>query len=166
MRTIVTAKDVQDSIKKSPRPSEDKANALDINPTIMTVGQPVVGVVTEPVRQKDDYKERVLKYIPAEVVALYLFLLGSVNGGGIPPETKPLILWIIVGVGTVGTWLYLMRVQNVHKKVQLAITTGAFLVWAFALGGPFVYLTWYVPAYGQLLLGGYTFFVGLIEPQS
>ncbi|MGB8215948.1 MAG: hypothetical protein WCE94_01495 [Candidatus Methanoperedens sp.] len=165
MRTIVTAKDVQDSIKKNSKLNEDKAYALNIKPDVMTLG--VAGVaVAEPVPQKDDYKERVIKYIPAEVVAFYLFLIGIVNGEGIPSETKPLILWIIVVVGTVATWLYLLRVQNVHKIVQLIITTGAFLVWAFALGGPFVYLNWYLPAYGQLLLGVYTFLVGIIEPQS
>lgn len=109
----------------------------------------------------DDYLTRIIKYIPAEVVALYITLHGIASSAktGIPFE---LISWIIFTVGILGTVLYLWRVGNVNDKLQISISTGAFIVWVFALGGPFSSLSWYHPLYGALILPIYTFFIPVI----
>lgn len=109
----------------------------------------------------DDYLTKIVKYIPSEVVALYITLQASVNAAraNIPFE---LISWLIFAVGALGTVLYLWRVGNVNDKLQLSISAGAFVVWVFALGGPFSQLSWYHPLYGALILPIYTFFIPVI----
>ncbi len=151
-RTIVSATDVA---KRLPRTAEfgvSKNEALDSR-TALTEGP-------EPPKVPDDYKTRLLKYIPGEVVALYIFLEGIVKSAADVPHA---IYWVIFCVGALGTYLYLLRVAKVEKQVQLIISVVAFCVWAFALGGPFAQLAWYKPVYGALLLPIYTFFVPMIE---
>lgn len=106
----------------------------------------------------DDYLNKIIKYIPSEVVALYITLYGvaSAAKNGIP---FGLITWLIFVVGVLGTVLYLWCIAKVNDRSQLLISTGAFVVWVFALGGPFSNLSWYHPVYGALLLPIYTFFV-------
>jgi hypothetical protein len=48
--------------------------------------------------------------------------------------------------------------------VQLALSTAAFGVWVFALGGAFASLPWYEPFIGSLALVIFTFFAPLISP--
>jgi len=106
----------------------------------------------------DDYLNKIIKYIPSEVVALYITLYGVALAAknGIP---FGLITWLIFVVGVLGTVLYLWRIAKVNDRSQLLISTGAFVVWVFALGGPFSDLSWYHAVYGALLLPIYTFFI-------
>jgi hypothetical protein len=64
-----------------------------------------------------------------------------------------------------GTWVYLQRVQKVSSRTQLAISTAAFAVWVFYLGGPFALVPGYDRFYGTLVLPLYTFGIGLVEPK-
>lgn len=114
----------------------------------------------------DDYKSRIMKYIPSEVVVLYLTLDGIINSASVETSLKIRLLWLIFLISFIGTWIYLWRVEKVTKKTQLVISTIAFFVWAFTLGGPFTFLSWYLPLYGAILLPVYTFFVALIKPES
>jgi Kef-type K+ transport system membrane component KefB len=70
----------------------------------------------------------------------------------------------------VGTWFYLERLQKVSKRQQLIVSTVAFAIWTFSLGGPFADFAWYSPIYGAVLLPLYTFAVALVggpnEPTS
>ena len=114
----------------------------------------------------DDYKARLLKYIPAEVVAVY------VSATGIVPTASPSrdrLLWIIFAVCAVATPLYLARAtaDPVGKPLwlQVILASIAFLVWAYALGGPFQSTPGYEPFIGSLLLILTTFLFGLVEPK-
>jgi hypothetical protein len=105
---------------------------------------------------EDKYKDRLLKYIPGEVVTLYLTLTALQDTvTGLPWWLG----WAIFLVCAVGTWFYLHVVLNVNDRTQLIISTISFGVWVFALGGPFKDLSWYKPVYGGLLLPAFTFFV-------
>ena len=73
-------------------------------------------------------------------------------------------LWFAFGIGIIGTPLYLWRIQQVSKGMQLAVSTAAFSVWVFALGGAFASLSWYEPFLGSLMLVVFTVFVPLINP--
>ena len=139
-RTIVTRHDVR-------KPMIVKASITEKEPTEDTF---------------DTYKDRLLKYVPAEVVTLYVFLQAAVEQANTPDMLT--LLWIIFGVMMVGTWVHLWRVEKVQNKVQLSISTIAFAVWVFALGGPFSHMEWYEPIYGGILLPVYTFFVAMIVP--
>ena len=105
---------------------------------------------------EDRYKDRLLKYIPGEVVTLYLTLTAlQGTATGLPDWLG----WAIFAVGLVGTWFYLHIIIGVQDRTQLFISTLSFAVWVFALGGPFKDLAWYKPVYGGLLLPVFTFFV-------
>jgi hypothetical protein len=122
------------------------------------------GSVVEPT-EADRYRDRLLKYIPAEVVALYVLLQGIVEAG-VRPEHRIAIMWGIFIVLVIATWFYLLRVQHVSKVQQLIISTVAFCIWVFALGGPFKAFPWYLPVYGQIVMPIYTFAVAIVEAEK
>lgn len=113
----------------------------------------------------DGYSTRVLKYIPAEVVAVYIAVQGAIDAAE-PTGPNETLLWIAFGILFVLTPVYLWRVGKVTKTVQLAVATIAFAVWVFSLGGPFAFLPWYQAIYGAVLLPLFTFAVGIIIPNS
>jgi len=113
-----------------------------------------------PPARPDDYTARLLKYIPSEVVALYLMLDGIVRSSNVIGAVH----WGVFLILFVLTPLYLWRVQQVKKTLQLVISALAFLVWVFAIGGPFALLSWYKPLYGALVLPLYTFSVPIVDP--
>jgi hypothetical protein len=108
----------------------------------------------------DGYTTRLLKYVPAEVVALFITLDALVRSS---PELSPAVYLGIFLFCLAGTWLYLWRVARVRKQAQLLISTVAFAVWVFALGGPFAHFDWYAPIYGGLLLPVFTFAAAVYE---
>ncbi len=114
---------------------------------------------------EDKYATRLLKYIPAEVVALF------VSANGVVPTDLPdrsTYQWIIFAFCVVATPVYLFFTarDEVKKKpiwTQILLATIAFPVWAFALGGVFASLSWYQPFAGSLLLMGVTFIFGIVK---
>ncbi|MBO9998017.1 MAG: hypothetical protein J7641_03250 [Cyanobacteria bacterium SID2] len=115
----------------------------------------------------DRYADRLLKYIPADVVAFWLAVNGSIQSAGddVPKST---LLWIlfIFGVFLTLGWTF-KQTQEAKKKpawTQIGISCVAFVVWVFAIGGPFAELSFYTPLYGSLLLLVYTSTVALITP--
>ena len=114
-----------------------------------------------PPLPEDKYKDRLLKYIPAEVVTLYLTLTALL---GTASDLPWWLGWLIFVLGIVATWYYLRYPLEVKDRTQLIISCVAFVVWVFALGGPFKDLGWYKPVYGGLLLTTYTFFVASVKP--
>ncbi|MDD1679835.1 MAG: hypothetical protein LUO93_11715 [Methanomicrobiales archaeon] len=115
--------------------------------------------------KNDNYQDLVAKLIPAEVVAVYIAGDGAIsaaseagltlNYGGI---TSVLFVALLIG-----TPLYLMRISKVTDVRQLAVSTFSFVVWAFALGGPFkIFFSWWNPIYGSILILIYTFYIAII----
>jgi hypothetical protein len=113
----------------------------------------------------DEYADRLMKYIPGEVVSLFILLNGLASNA---PEAIPKVplQWFVFVFLLAGTWFYLWRVQKVTKRLQLVISTVAFAIWVFFLGGPFKSFSWYNEFYGMFLLPLYTFGVGLIEAKK
>jgi hypothetical protein len=109
---------------------------------------------------EDKYKDRLLKYIPGEVVTFYLGLTAIVASATNAPWW---LSWVIFCVGIVATPLYLHRYLDVSDRRQLTVSTLAFIVWVFALGGPFKDMSWYKPVYGGVLLPVFTFFIALVK---
>jgi len=94
------------------------------------------------------------------VIALYLTLASLIRSG---QEVGVSWEWFIFLVGVIATPLYLWRLQRVRKTLQLVLSTVAFAVWVFAIGGPFSQLAWYAPEYGGIFLCIYTFLIPVIE---
>jgi hypothetical protein len=122
----------------------------------------------------DDYKERVAKYIPAEIISGYLALSEVVK---LAPAEDPRRLpaaWALFLLGLALTPIYLWfagKPSNRGERFELGIAALAFVLWAYALGGPFEmgsplpiigpYAGWI----GALLVGVFTWVAGLYEPK-
>jgi hypothetical protein len=126
----------------------------------LTVQEEVV--IEQTVKPGDDYASRLLKYIPTETVAAYLALSGVVVSAA--GQNRAAMLWAVFVFGLLLTPLYLRRVGNVRSWLQLGISTAAFAVWVFALGGPWSLLSWYEPYQGTLLLIAFTTSAPLVIP--
>ena len=110
----------------------------------------------------DDYIDRLLKYIPTEIVAVFILVQGFVMKLDHASDPFKPILWGVFLLFAVLTPLYLWRILKVKKIIQLVISLVAFVVWVFALGGPFTTLGWYDPLYGQILLPIFTIVIALV----
>jgi hypothetical protein len=113
---------------------------------------------------EDDYLARLAKYIPAEVVALYVAMVAAV------PDGHNSALWAIFVANAVLVPIYMWIVtsRDVGKGalwVQVVLATIAFPVWAFAMGGPFKTLGWYEGWMATLLLMFITVVFGLAKPK-
>jgi len=102
------------------------------------------------------------KYIPAELVAGYIFVLGMMEKLTEAGELR-VLQWSLFAVFLILTPLYLWRVQKVKKISQHIISAFSFVVWVFALGGPFALCNWYNPVHGAVLLPLFTITVAIVE---
>lgn len=116
----------------------------------------------------DGYLDRVVKYIPADIVAAYVFASGAIAASTV--DDPEILLWIVSGVLAVITPIWILRMASSAgkpaPKTQAIVSLGAFCVWVFALGGPFAETSWYDPLYGSLLLVFYTLATALITPKE
>jgi hypothetical protein len=116
----------------------------------------------------DTYFDRVLAYIPADIVAVWAFISETVASATAGPTG--IVLWIVFVIATIlaGVWTW-RQTSEPGKGVavtQIAIATIAFVVWVFAIGGPFKQLAWYQPWIGTTALALYTLIAGAIVPQE
>ena len=82
----------------------------------------------------DSYRERLIKYIPSETIALFIAVYGITYYLSGSEDWYPLMSrWILIA-GILGTLLYLWHAEGVTDLVQLAISTIGFVLWACALG--------------------------------
>jgi hypothetical protein len=115
----------------------------------------------------DTYTDKIVKYIPADVVAAWVAASGIISGAAdtFPKNTA---LWASFIFGVIITPLWTLRqtrgpgLPPAYK--QAVISTLAFIVWVFALGGPFMSLGFYNAVWGSLVLIAFTLIVGLINP--
>jgi len=114
----------------------------------------------------DSYFDRIIKYIPADVVCAWVAVTGLIAGSNEVPKTT--LLWVMFVVLAVITMAWTLKQTAAPGRppavTQVALATGSFVVWVFALGGPFATLGFYRPLYGSLLLIVYTLAVGLVVP--
>jgi len=118
-----------------------------------------LGAGAEP----DDYKTRLLKYVPAETNTLYVTIMGAVitAQNELPAENVAEIPFSIIRVLIfIGCFLfnlvYMWRVAKETSLARLGISAGAFVVWAIALGDVFAGVSWWYTFYGTIILGFYT----------
>jgi hypothetical protein len=114
-----------------------------------------------------DYGERVAKYVPAEIIAAYLALLPIVLGDAADGTTKrTTLLAIVFGACLVLTPLYLSRFVEAGKPkwMHLIVSTVAFVVWAYAIGGFFTDIGWYDKAAAAILITFFSLVSGLFVP--
>lgn len=104
------------------------------------------------IEQENGFLQVLLKLIPSEVIAVFVFVQGV-----IPGEFWPHFIVALVLVGI--TPLYLSYAAGVKSRVQLLLSTLSMLVWIYAMGtGPlrFVKPPYYEPWHGAVLLAVWT----------
>lgn len=114
----------------------------------------------------DGFFDRVLKYIPADINGAWVAVTGLIKtAGNDVPQSGVYWVCFIVGIIITGVWTH---IQTRGSRTQTIVSTLAFFVWVFALGGTWIRdsLPWYRDLYGSLLLIGYTLAVGMIIPKD
>lgn len=115
----------------------------------------------------DDYMTKLAKYIPGEIIAAYVAIDGIIKSA---TKFSGGVYWIVFLALLVLTPLYIWRVTTEPPKKaaisQIVVSTIAFFVWVFALGGPFASLGWYLPVYGAVLLVIYTAAIPVVVGRS
>jgi hypothetical protein len=110
----------------------------------------------------NSYLDRLMKMIPAEVIALYLV------GAGMIPEGQSIAIavWAVVClIGVVMLRVYGTADAANHKPADWThtlICAGAFVLWVYSIGGPFTAFNLHVPWLGSLFVLAYTFFIPLL----
>jgi len=123
----------------------------------------------------DGYIDRLLKYIPAEVIALYLGANNVIPASdSTHPHQQEIAMWVVAGLAALATPLYLFI--TTRKKgaptvwSQIIICSVAFPVWVFAIGGPFEvsFPDWYKQErwIGAIVIMFGTFLAGLYQPRE
>lgn len=112
----------------------------------------------------DDYKMKVIKYIPTEIVAAYVMLEGIIKASTQAPTGA---YWMVFIILLVLTPIYVWRItEQADQKPawdQIIVSFFSFIIWVMAIGGPFATLSWYQPIYPALLLPIFTLIVPLIK---
>jgi len=105
--------------------------------------------MTRQIQAKDPFLTKVLKIIPAEIIAAYLAIAGAI------PEDDPKTKMILIIVSIFLFWIipfYLIFLQKVVNVFQVVVTSLSFPVWIFSIGGPFSYYEFYQNYYGTIAL--------------
>jgi hypothetical protein len=128
----------------------------------------VAGAEPIPDIKPDEYKDRLLKYIPADIIAVYLALRSLVDLVK-NRAAAPVVYFVIFGIILLVTIPWQRKVAKIRKWQQVWIGFGAFIVWAISLGEPFTANelgSWYDAAYGAMLLVLYTFLIPLFAAEK
>jgi hypothetical protein len=107
----------------------------------------------------NDFKDRLVKLIPSEIVTAYVTIQGLIAAGGGGGD-KTTLMYIVIGVLFGLTPVYLMQVGNVKKVGQIVFTSVAFLIWVLAIGSPVGPILGYASTFiGSIVLVLYTLLI-------
>ncbi len=114
----------------------------------------------------DNYTTRVAKYVPTEILAAYITLLGVVDSMVGSSELKFWLYLAALAIGVVFTpiYFYMAAEKNDPRAVQMIVSTLAFLVWAYSLEGFFKAIGIHHPAVASFALILFTLISGAIKP--
>ncbi|MDI6769206.1 MAG: hypothetical protein QMD04_05970 [Anaerolineales bacterium] len=119
--------------------------------------------MSREVNPNDTYLSRLLKYIPSEIVMVFISIEGVLHSTfSSNPKRLEDGLWILSGVLLALTPIWLWRVMRVKNLGHLFLSTLSLAVWMFAMGGPFTTFDWYHPSLGAVTLPLYTLLVPII----
>jgi apolipoprotein N-acyltransferase len=116
----------------------------------------------------DSYAEKLVKFIPADILAAYLAISG-ITASNDPPLW---LTWGVFGALLALTPLYVCLVKTDPPGIAWSKTFHwvtaclAFSAWVFAMGGPFaVTFAWYKPYLGSVVLILTTLIIPVLEGQ-
>jgi hypothetical protein len=154
-RNIVT---VADSARKRAVQMREHLNRMGT--TSPTLG---VGVSADKALQPDEWYQRLMKYIPGEALSHYLTRDSLVRSASLQDKVA-VWLGVVLAVAITFNLVYLVRVWRIRRLSQIAISTGALVVYVFAMGGVFKETMWWEPFQGALALVITTAFLSFFKP--
>jgi hypothetical protein len=163
-RRIETGTPAQPAILGSGVGFDPDATVITEEFRITQRGLPAAGAT--PAKEGDDYLDRLVKYIPSEIIALYL---GVTN---VAPADHWRALWIITILSVVCVPIYMYYATLSAGKPlwsQVLISSIAFPIWVFAIGGPFRYFhNWYPQNrwIAAVIISFSTFLLGVYKPKA
>jgi hypothetical protein len=88
-----------------------------------------------PEQRAAEYLERCAKYVPAEILSLYLL------ARGVGTEWPAGVQFVLYGVFVVLTAVYFWRNggQVPNRGRQVGVVTLSFVAWSYGIGGPFFF---------------------------
>ncbi len=101
--------------------------------SLQDVTTPVTPAAAYNTNPPSDFKDRLVKLIPSEIVTAYITLQGLISSQ--PEKDKQLYTIIAVVALFLFTPFYLKKVSEVSKIGQIVFTSIAFLIWVMASGG-------------------------------
>lgn len=113
----------------------------------------------------DDYKDKLLKYVPAEVLAAFAGLSAAAGA-------KDSYVWLVLAAGLIGTpaylWYHANRIPEQQHDEKPAwyfyvLATGAFIVWALATSDAVRRLLNISTTLAQILLGITVFLIPVVD---
>ena len=111
----------------------------------------------------DDFLGRLVKYIPTEIIALYVAVTGLVPKSDAHPALMLIFIACLV-LTPIYLWFGTRDPAKAVPYVQIVLATIGFAVWSFALGGPFEHIR---PDYvASIVLIFTTFIFGMIKPNA
>ena len=119
------------------------------------------------IKPDQDYKSKLLKLIPTEIIAAYMALHGIFQGQVIQigeSDVTHFVGWGVFVVLLVLTPLYLVKIHKVKGNAQITLTTLSFVVWVYTLGGPFQMQGLYQPQLASCILVLWTLIIPLVIP--
>ncbi|HVP17834.1 MAG TPA: hypothetical protein VMU36_02495 [Spirochaetia bacterium] len=101
---------------------------------------------------ENSFLQVLLKLIPSEVIAVFIFIQGVMPARPLPHIVVMLLLVAL-------TPIYLSQASGVRSQAQLFVSTMSFVVWVYAIGaGPFRFVRppYYEPWHGAVALAVWT----------
>ena len=117
--------------------------------------------VTAP--SEDDYLTKVVKYIPPEVLAAYLFMAGVIDSNVTGRHDRAIWLGgLLIGV-LVLTVPYDLQVLKIVRWSQIGMSVLAVAVYVFAVGGWFATTTWYHQWYASIVVPVFGLVIAILK---
>ena len=117
---------------------------------------------SEPAPTPDNYAAKIIKLIPADIVAVYLGVSSLFSSLSVTTRfyAQSIVFLIILFI----TPLYLKKAGGVTDVAQRRVAMLSFVVWGISLGGPFEYLLNGYEITAQLLGGALIMLYTLVVP--
>jgi hypothetical protein len=115
------------------------------------------------VPSEDDYLTKVVKYIPPEVLAAYLFMAGVIDSNVTGRHDHAIWLGgLLIGI-LVLTIPYDLRVLKIVRWSQIAMSVLGIAVYVFAVGGWFATTTWYHQWYASIVVPVFGLVIAILK---
>lgn len=112
--------------------------------------------MSRSINNKDEFKDKLLKIIPSEIVAAYLAIQGLLAGQG------KIAITIVICVLFLITFLYLDKIEGVKDSMHKIFSSISFLVWVYAVAPESILGKLYNASLASIILILWTLVIPLI----